>query len=387
VGIGPAANVTVAIPFQPKTFVPRDSSYFASPMSFVQLFALLASFGALAWAIVLRRTRLADAPGRPTIIAEYTPPRGFDVVTAAVIIKKTARAAAAEILDLAVKRKIRLIDAGPQGVFAKSQTFALELLDPAGLEGPALELAQALFGQQLVVGTTYTITGRDATLSSRVRLMIQRATSAATTNGLRKQGTAIYARLAVLAAVLALMGTVVSGFGLLGNGLGGGLPFLLFLPAILVLVIVSSITARKPLTEAGSELRDHLKGLELYIRLAEADRLKMLQSPTGAERTTGAGDDPRQIVKVYEKLLPYASLFNLERQWAAELGKYYAEESPDWYRGRDDFNTSLFVLSIGGLSVAASASYSESSSSSSSGGSGGGGSSGGGGGGGGGGGV
>ena len=47
----------------------------------------------------------------------------------------------------------------------------------------------------------------------------------------------------------------------------------------------------RPLTEHGREPRDHLEGLRLYIRLAEADRLRVLQSPSGAlrvERPAGA---------------------------------------------------------------------------------------------------
>ncbi len=139
------------------------------------------------------------------------------------------------------------------------------------------------------------------------------------------------------------------------------------------------------LTEKGSELRDHLEGLREYIRLAEADRLKVLQSPQGADRTPVSIDDPREVLKLNEKLLPYAVLFGLEKEWAEELSKYYVEESPDWYAGSTAFNAAVFASSIS--SISSSASSSMSGSSSSSGGSGGGGSSGGGGGGGGGGGF
>jgi uncharacterized membrane protein YgcG len=386
-GIGPGQNVTVVVPFKANTFVPRDSSFFGSPLGFIQLGTMLVSFFALVWAIVLRRTRLADAPGRPTIIAEYSPPAGLDVVTAAVILKKTSRAAAAEILDLAVTRKIRLLDAISQGFFSKKEVFTLELLDSSELTGPARDLAKAIFGEGLVGGTRYTISSSDTTLSAKVRSLIQRATNATTSDGLRKRGTAKYGVGAALVAMLAATGAILTGVGLLNGSLGGAVPFLLFIPPVIVLVIVFALVARTPLTAEGSELRDHLKGLELYIRLAEADRLKMLQSPTGAERTQAPGDDPSQVVKVYEKLLPYAVLFSLEREWAVELGKYYTEASPDWYSGSGPFNAVLFASGISGLSTTAASSYSGSSSSSSSGGSGGGGFSGGGGGGGGGGGV
>jgi len=385
--VGPGANVTMVVPFAAHTFVPRDDSFFSSPLGLLQLLALIASLGALVWAIILRRTRLADAPGRPTIIAEYTPPAGLDVVTASVILKKTTRAAAAEIMNLAVSRAVRLIDAVSQGFFSKTETFTLELVDASAVTGPARELAQAFFGDELRVGTSYTITSRDTVLSQKVRSMIQSATSAATTDGLRQKGTVKYSLGVAAIALVAVIGAVLAGVGMLSASIGGSVPFVLFFPPVIVLVVVFILTARTPLTAAGSELRDHLKGLELYIRLAEADRLTMLQSPTGAERTAaGAGDD-RQVVKVYEKLLPYAVLFSLEREWAAELGKYYTDQSPDWYAGSGAFNSLLFASSISGLSATAATSYSGSSSSSSSGGSGGGGFSGGGGGGGGGGGV
>ena len=94
-------------------------------------------------------------------------------------------------------------------------------------------------------------------------------------------------------------------------------------------------------------------------------------------------------MKLYEKLLPYAVLLNLETEWAKVLGTYYESlgSQPDWYGGSGAFNAALFASSMSSLSSTSASAYSGSSSSSSSGFSGGGGSSGGGGGGGGGGGV
>ena len=95
------------------------------------------------------------------------------------------------------------------------------------------------------------------------------------------------------------------------------------------------------------------------------------------------------VLKLNERLLPYAVLFGLEREWVRELAALYEArgETPDWYSGRDGFNARAFSVAVSSFSSASSTSWSGSSSSSSSSGSGGGGSSGGGGGGGGGGGV
>lgn len=59
-----------------------------------------------------------------------------------------------------------------------------------------------------------------------------------------------------------------------------------------------------------------MDGLKLYIEMAEADRMKMLQSVKGAD-TSAEG-----IVKLYEKLLPYAAVFGLEESWMNEMREY-----------------------------------------------------------------
>jgi uncharacterized membrane protein YgcG len=152
--------------------------------------------------------------------------------------------------------------------------------------------------------------------------------------------------------------------------------------AIVMVIVVISLVARKPLTARGAEVRDHLAGLKVFIEWAEADRIRMLQSPVGAERVAVDVADPRQMLDLYEKLLPYAVVFGQEKDWAQQLAVLYgAGNSPGWYIGTGSFDASSFSSGISTLSTTSS------SSSSTSGGSGGGGSAGGGGGGGGGGGV
>ncbi len=385
--VAPMQNMTFAIGFDPGTFVPRDDSYFGSLLGWLQVLALAGSALSLVIAIILRVTYLGDAPGRPTIIAEYTPPREPELVTSAIVIRKSRRAIAATLVDLAVRKHIRIIETPARGWFARGNDYLLELQDATGLEGHERQLVTALFGWQLAPGTGYLMAKNDTVLSQHVRGIIQSATSRAASLGYRAPYRAFAAALPIILAIGSLVAAFIIGVTMAESSLGGALPLLLVIPAALVVPVVFVLVARVPLTEKGSELRDHLKGLALYIRLAEADRLRMLQSPTGAEREAVSTDDPRQVLDIYEKLLPYAVLFSLERQWAEELGKYYTEANPEWYSGNSAFNAAIFASSISSMSSSVSTSYSGTSSSSSSGGSGGGGSSGGGGGGGGGGGV
>ena len=69
-------------------------------------------------------------------------------------------------------------------------------------------------------------------------------------------------------------------------------------------------------TLKGLEASRYMDGLKLYIGMAEADRMKMLQSVEGADITAEG------IVKLYEKLLPYAAIFGLEKSWMNEMREY-----------------------------------------------------------------
>ena len=91
----------------------------------------------------------------------------------------------------------------------------------------------------------------------------------------------------------------------------------------LVAIVVIGMCSRKPLTVRGAETRDHLLGLKEFIAWAEADRIRMLQSPSGAERVPVDVDDPRQKLALYEKLLPYAVVFGQEKEWSRQLAVLY----------------------------------------------------------------
>ena len=135
----------------------------------------------------------------------------------------------------------------------------------------------------------------------------------------------------------------------------------------------------------GAEMRDYLYGMRDYISLAEADRIRVLQAPGTAERIDVT--DESAVIKLYEKLLPYAMIFGLEKEWIGELSHYYSEtQQPEWYTGGNNFSSvGAFAGAVGTRSFATTApsttsgsSWSSSGGSSSFGGSSGGGHSGGG---------
>jgi uncharacterized membrane protein YgcG len=192
----------------------------------------------------------------------------------------------------------------------------------------------------------------------------------------------------VIAGLVTALGSVVPCIVMMGSDYGGFWPLLLMFAGIVAgIVAVILASSAHPLTSLGAETRDHLAGLKLYIELAEADRMRVLQSPTGALRSSTAVTD-EQVLRLNERLLPYAVLFKRDKEWMRVLGEAYeaAGQSPTWYSGNTAFNAAVLAGAISSFN-ASSTTWAGSSSNSSSSGFGGGGFSGGGGGGGGGGGV
>lgn len=402
--LGPYENLTLAAAFAQGTFVPRDESFGSSPAAITS--AIAAAFAVLAAgaAAVIRGARWRDHPGRGTIIAEYEPPAGISPMVAADLVGRADKGVTATILDLAVGGELRIVESG-------KRKYAVERLSsnsaPLPADADAAAVMRALFAEYR---RRRELT-QDTALGKELLALRTSVGKRVVGDGLRRRASIgprlLLAAGALVAAVLALVFGIIA----LDAQMGGFWPAACFIVAIIAAVVTfGTVAVVRPLTAQGRVVRDHLEGLRLYIRLAEADRLRVLQSPSGALRverpaaasvpgaslTDASGDagraanlDPVTVLKLNERLLPYAVLFGLEREWSRELSALYEQTGaePSWYAGRDGFNARLLAAGVSSFSSAASSSWSGSSSSSSSSGSGGGGSSGGGGGGGGGGGV
>jgi uncharacterized membrane protein YgcG len=372
-------TMTISVAFEKGTFTPFDSSYLASPWGWLNGIAGLGVLAALIFGIVTRVRRLSDEPGRPTIIAEYTPPPHIDALETAVLLGKTTKAIPAEVLEQAVVGSIRIVE-GERKFFGGVKLKA-QLIDPSRADGDGRLLLAGLF-PFLEPGTEYEFGSTDTRFSAAAQSIIKLANVELVRRGMRRDVPARVRAWPVLAAIAAGALVFFTAMFAFAGAVDPLIPILLIIASGLVLFIVIGMVSRKPLTAAGAEVRDHLKGLKEFIEWAEADRIRMLQSPMGAERVRIDPNDPAQMLKLYEVLLPYAVVFGQEKQWAEHLAVLYGpENSPGWYAGSHGFSAASFSSGISSLSA------SSASSSSTSGGSSGGGSSGGGGGGGGGGGV
>ncbi|WP_248171159.1 MULTISPECIES: DUF2207 domain-containing protein [unclassified Microbacterium] len=374
--VGPHESLTVAVGFADGTFEPVDTSYLATPLGWGHAAVGAGLVGSLGWALWLRRRRLADGPGRPTIIAESEPPPGVDALQAAVLLEKTGKAIPAEVLEQAVVGSIRITE-GEKPRWGSAKLVA-ELIDPGRADENGRVLLNGLFpnGEP---GDRFEFGSSDTRLSTTAQKILKDAAAGLKERGLRREVAARVRVAPILVVVALLAALIVLTIVLAERAVQPLWPIALLVVGIVAVLAVVGLVIRTPLTAEGAEIRDHLAGLRRFIEWAEADRIRMLQAPGTAERVPLDTDDPRAMLDLYERLLPYAVVFGQERQWARHLAVLYASAgvvAPVWYAGTGGFDAASFSSGIGSLSATTS-------SSSSTGGSSGGGSAGGGGGGGG----
>lgn len=389
--LAPYEGLALAVGFDEGTFVPRDDSFTANVFPSIALLAALAALVTAVIGVAARTTRWRNQPGRPTIIAEYLPPAGVNLLQAGGVLgaKANGKSLTAQFLQFAVNGNVRVLEGDGKN------HYLLELRTRAGLDPTERAVLDALFPAHQAIGTIRDFKKTDAKLGTALTAARSAARKQLLTDGLReKKGGPLRGWLfgvAVVAGLVAMIASIIS----FATEVAGAWPALFLVVGLAAAIVTIAMTVDvRPLTIRGAELRDYLKGVSVYISLAEADRLRVLQSPRGALRTpyrpdasTGAvATEPVQVLKLYERLLPFAVLTGQEKEWSAVLGDYYAgaHQQPDWYVGTAPFSAAYFATGVSAFATSASSGIASSSSSS---GSSGGGSVGGGGGGGGGGGV
>jgi hypothetical protein len=346
----PAQNLTVAVGFAPATFTPPPRAA-DSWIVTVLPWAILGLAALLVLTLMALRTFLwRDAAGRGTIIVEYTPPPEVPVLLAAAMLGRKKVGLPAQLISFAVNRAARLVESPSEPA---SRRYAIEVRDTDRLGAADRRILAALV-PRLKNGARLRLDTADQKLGDRIARLTAAAGADVTTLGLRARGKSVIPGFLVVGATL-LLGVAWLVYSWAGaHDVASDLVASL-LPVTIAALAVLTILVRLPnrLTEKGALLREYLLGMRDYLRLAEADRIRVLQSPDGAERISAAGlaglATSDLVVQLHEKLLPWAMLWGVEDQWADELGSYYqtTAAAPEWYSGQG--GTAAFRQNLGGL--------------------------------------
>ncbi len=370
----PGENITLAVGFNAQTFTKYQKTLFER-LTAAWFLVLIASIIISPIILVVLALRYSSWSSRGkelgSIVTEFIPPKDTSVTTSSHVIGIGSNQFAAQLLDFAVRHYIKIIETKPKS-FWKPAEYDIEITkDITKLLPEEQEILSDMFGKTPAVGEKLTLKSlknnhqfgqRLIDNNSKLKKLVRntydiRHKNTGNSAWFKKAGFILLA-IAVLCLNPLLLVCAVTAF-LLGYSLW-------------------------PLTDKGLSLKKYLLGLKEYIRVAETDRLQMLQSPEGAQKVGSIDtNDNAAMVQLYERVLPYAVLFGLEKDWNKQLGHYYQElnSSPSWYSSHSAFHSALFASSISNFT--SSVHTYGGSASSSTGGSSGGGSSGGGGGGGG----
>lgn len=284
-----------------------------------------------------------DPKGRGTIVPEYDAPDGLSPIEVGTLLdfRTDNKDITATIIDLAIRRYLTIIEQKQDRKLRRdltTYTLRLEKSDFSKLNEFEKTILNDLFVQRTA--------GEEIDLAHMKNKLSK--TAAVLRVSTRKSLIAhVYIRPSVVTlknaflglgtlAALLLFGGIMGYFGVPG-AFGAGT----FVGGAIAFLFLRALSAR---TAKGVAAKEHILGLKMYLEVAEAERIRKLQSPNARYAEKSAG--PKRTVQLFEKLLPYAMILGVEQQWAKQFEDMY-RTPPDWYNGNwTTFNVVYLTSSL-----------------------------------------
>ncbi len=352
-------NVTFSIALKPDTFVGYQEPFWVKYIGFLLWIVSAIEVAITIYLIHLSLTRFRSAKTGDPIVPQYLPPNDISLFESAVLTKANSKVIAAMIIKMAINGNIKIIERDNKGIFSRGKEYILRKINNNGLIGNESITFNKIFKgnkTEVKISSLRTDFFNDFPYYAEKVMKDDRFYSSISRTDV---GIILLLSMLVLLGVLYTTGAFE---GMMDRYIGS-------LAILAILSIVNTVYSMillslHPLNMSGAKYKDYLDGLKLYMKLAEADRIKILQSVKGAERLEEIGESR---VKLYERLLPYAVLFSIEKSWLYVLSIEYGNAAPGWYDGTTAFNAAVFAQSISSISSSVN-SYTDTSSSSSGGG-------------------
>jgi len=302
---------------------------------------------ALMWRLWARRGK---DPAKLPVSPQYEPPEALTPSEAGTLVdnRPDLRDITAALVDLAVRGYLRIEEVEPDGLLSRwvgKTDFALVPLKPrdswSELRPHEREVMRGVFGGLSIDGLPAAKRMSDLQHAFYTHLPVVREEifDALVRRGYydrrpdktlgRYMGLGVLVLVASIVAMLVLSDRMaISHLTAVLAAIGIATP---------VFVFGALMPAR---TVRGARVLEKVLGFEEFLERVESDRYeRVVTSP-----------------EMFERFLPYAMAFGVERKWAAAFEGIYTEP-PTWYVGAWDggFHTTHFVVSMGRMSTAASA--------------------------------
>lgn len=350
-------NLTFAVDFEPGTFKMGEKTQDYSFLILVAVEGVMLLVVVIYFFVTHEASRSKREFYKNYFIKpEYQPAKGFSVAEMAtnyIGTKSSSQIKVASLLEMAVQGKIALVK-----IRGSKNKWQIQV-KKGDLSLAERNVLQILAGKAIALEPGVEITIKRHTGTSELMRLVQKfpgyIRDALAAKGLSEKKPKFTGNVATaIATVWIVIGLMVN--VILLTSLPpyyesfGGWPLIAvsatFYLLISILGIMAGLSNNKYFsrTRKGLEYSRYMDGLKLYVKMAEAERLRFLQSVDGADTS------PNGVVKLYEKLLPYAIVFGEEKSWLNEMGKYYEMadvKNPAWYHGDNTaFNAIMFSSAI-----------------------------------------
>lgn len=334
----PAEGLTIVVQF-PKGLVNPPTSIQRVQWLIQDNWSIAVPFIVFGIMYYLWVTRGKDPKGRGVIIAEYDAPDKLTPAEIGTVLDEVTGNTdiAGEIVYLAVQGYLRIKQVTVDKLLKDKEEYIFQQLKP-------IDTALAPYQQTLLRGffETRGTASTEPGVLKEIVLSDLKNTFATTLATVKSEATksvvekgyfegnpnAPKVLYAIIAVILGILMVVFSKGSLLMivSGIISGL----------IVAIFGWFMSRR--SAHGVLTKEHILGLKDYLQVAEADRLKFHNAP-------------EKKPEVFEKLLPYAIVLGVEKQWADQFKDIYTTE-PTWYQGSypGHFNTALFVNNLNALS-------------------------------------
>lgn len=342
-------NLTIVAGFNKDTFAP----YVSPPLTTAQKILIGVAIVIIPlWYIVMPiwlflrsffkwKTHGRNSKATTSIVPQYTPPKDVSVIEGDIIIntKMSNKAIAATIVDLAVRHFCKIYE-------KDKNKYDLELIkDPNTLLPTEISVINMFFGKDAKIGSIINLSAKSS-LYQQSQNIAKDTYVLTITNGYFIDTRKIQKSMNTVAIIILTLSILT--FNFFG-----------IIAALASMAFAKNMPA---LSNKGAELKTYIEGLKMYMQVAESERLKIMQSANTATK------DSTQLVHLYEKLLPYAMLYGIEKSWVKQFADLYKDTSPDWYNSNSGiFNALAFSGAVYAFGNTAASSFSPPASSNSSG--------------------
>jgi uncharacterized membrane protein YgcG len=340
-GLGFREGLTIAVGWDPGVVARPTATQRAA--RFLLANGFLAAPLLAAFVMTLLWRRFGRDPEERSVVPRYEPPAGMTPAEAGTLIDESPdlRDVTATLVDMAVRGFILIEETEQKKFFglSKERTFSFRSLRPAGawadLKPHERALLEALFdgGRRDEVATedleNVFYEDLPAIQSSLGKILVS-------------DGHYLHhptnVRVAWLLAGIAT-GIVIAVVGsVLVMRLLGQQPLAPIIGGVLAAVVIAGFGLVMPArTRRGARALEEIRGFEEFLRRVEKDRFeRVIRSP-----------------ELFERYLPYAMAFGVERNWARAFDDIY-REPPDWYRGAaydGSFHAALFTSNLNRMST------------------------------------